>query len=279
MEKVKKVLILGSSGMLGHTLLSTIKSNELFSVYNISRKKMIDKNTIICDVLDFNQLEKNIKKISPDYIINCIGVLIKESNHDPKNAFFLNSYLPNFLESISGRYKFELIHISTDCVFSGNQGGYHEDSVKDAKDVYGISKGLGEVNSPNHLTIRTSIIGPELKSKPEGLFEWVLNNRGKTIDGYTKSMWSGVSTLFLSRAIIFCIQNNIKGLLHISNDKISKYDLISIINDIYDLRINVNKVEGKISDKSLISNRNDFQLSVPAYYEMILEMYELTNQN
>ena len=279
MEKVKKALILGSSGMLGHVMLNTIKSYDFFSIYNISRKKKMDEHTVICNVLDFNDLEKNIQKISPDYIINCIGVLIKESNFDTKNAILLNSYLPNFLESISDKYKFELIHISTDCVFSGDQGGYHEESVKNAKDIYGISKGLGEIISPNHLTIRTSIIGPEIKSNPEGLLEWVIENKDKTIDGFTKSIWSGVTTLVLSRAIIFCIQNNIKGLLHISSNKISKYDLITIVNDIYKLRININKVEGRISDKSLISKRDDFLFPIPSYFEMISEMHEWMNQN
>ena len=150
---------------------------------------------------------------------------------------------------------------------------------KNAKGVYGISKGLGEIISPNHLTIRTSIIGPEIKSNPEGLLEWVIENKGKTIDGYTKSIWSGVTTLVLSRAIIFCIQNNIKGLLHISSNKISKYDLITIVNDIYNLRININKVEGRVSDKSLISKRDDFLFPIPSYFEMISEMYEWMNQN
>lgn len=279
MEKVKKVLVLGSSGMLGHILLRTIKNNELFQVYNIARNKTIHSDTIICDVTDFGKLENKIQEISPDYIINCIGILIKQSSLNIANAILINSYLPHFLDSVSKKYKFHLIHISTDCVFNGKKGAYNEESIKDARDTYGITKGLGEIISPKHLTIRTSIIGPEIKVIKEGLLEWVLNNKGKEIDGYTKSIWSGITTLVLSRAITYCIENDIRGLLHISNHKISKYDLICLVNDIYNLQINVNKVEGKKLDKSLVSVRKDFLFKVPSYPDMITEMYEYMNQN
>jgi dTDP-4-dehydrorhamnose reductase len=279
MEKVKKILVLGSSGMLGHILVTSIKSKKNFQLSNIARKKTIHNDTLICDVTDFKKLEENIKKISPDYIINCIGVLINESKTNPKNAILINAYLPHFLESISEKHNFQLIHISTDCVFYGSEGSYHEGSIKDAKDVYGISKGLGEIISPNHLTIRTSIIGPEIKNHPEGLFEWVLKNKSKKIDGYTESIWSGVTTLVLSRGIIYCVENNIKGLLHIASNKISKFDLICIINEVYKLGVTVKKVKGIESDKSLISNREDFLFNIPSHFEMISEMYDFMNQN
>ena len=279
MEKVKKVLVLGSSGMIGHILVKIIKHNELFQVSNISRRKTIFDDTLICDVTDFKKLEENIKKISPEYIINCIGVLIKESNINPKNAILINAYLPHFLESISEKYNFQLIQISTDCVFSGCDGGYHEESTKDAKDIYGVSKGLGEIISKSHLTIRTSIIGPEIKNQPQGLFEWVLKNKNKKIDGFSESIWSGVTTIVLSKAIIYCIDNNIKGLLHVASNKISKFDLICVINDVFNLGVDVKKVSGKKSDKSLITNRDDFIFNVPSHFEMISQMSDFINQN
>lgn len=264
--------------MLGHILLKTLESYNSFEIFNISRKKRINNSTIICDALEFNKLEKVIKKISPDLIINCIGLLVDKSNNDPKNAILTNSYLPHFLASISDKYGFQMIHISTDCVFSGKDGNYDENSMKDAIDIYGISKGLGEVNSEKHLTIRTSIIGPELKEQSEGLFEWLMSKKGKLIDGYNMSMWSGVTTLVLSRAIVYCIKKNIRGLLHISRDKISKYDLLCLINEIFNLNIEINDVEGKKSDKSLLSIRNDFKFDVPSYSDMIREMYDYMNK-
>ena len=279
MEKVKKILVLGSSGMLGHILVNIIKSKKKFQLSNIARRKTIFNDTLICDVRDFKKLEGNIKKISPDYIINCIGVLINESNNNPKNAILINAYLPHFLDSISEKYNFKLIHISTDCVFNGSEGSYHEESIKDAKDIYGISKGLGEIISPNHLTIRTSIIGPEIKDHPEGLFEWLLKNKSKKIDGYSESIWSGVTTLVLSRGIIYCIENDLKGLLHIASKQISKFDLICIINEVYNLGASVKKVKGKESDKSLITNRKDFLFKIPSHFEMISEMAGFMNQN
>lgn len=279
MEKVKKILVLGSSGMLGHILVDTIKSKKNFQLSNIARRKTIFNDTVICDVTDFNDLEENIKKLSPDFIINCVGVLINESEINPKNAILINAYLPHFLESISEKQNFQLIHISTDCVFNGSIGNYHEGSKKDAKDIYGISKGLGEIISPNHLTIRTSIIGPEIKNHTEGLFEWVLKNKSKKIDGYSESIWSGVTTLVLSKGIIYCIEHNIKGLLHIASNKISKFDLICIINEVYNLGVTIKKVKGKKSDKSLISNRKDFLFKIPSHFQMISEMSDFMNQN
>ena len=279
MEKVKKVLVLGSSGMLGHVLVKIIKHNKLFQVSNIARRKTIFNDTLICDVTDFKKLEEKIKKISPDYIVNSVGILINESKMNPKNAILINAYLPHFLESISKKYNFQLIQISTDCVFSGNTGSYQEDSIKDAKNIYGISKGLGEIISTSHLTIRTSIIGPEIKNQPIGLFEWVVKNKNKEIDGFSKSIWSGLTTVELSKAIIYCINNNIKGLLHIASQKISKFELICIINDIFNLGVNVKKVKGEKSDKSLITNREDFLFKVPSHFEMISEMSDFINQN
>ena len=111
------------------------------------------------------------------------------------------------------------------------------------------------------------------------MFEWVLKNKSKKIDGYTESIWSGVTTLVLSRGIIYCIENNIKGLLHIASNKISKFDLICIINEVYKLGVTVKKVKGIESDKSLISNREDFLFKIPSHFEMISEMYDFMNQN
>ena len=274
MEKVDKILVLGSSGMLGHILVNVLESSKSFNVFNLARNRKINNQTLLCDVTNFSELENHIDSISPDYIINCVGVLINESSKDVKSSILINSYLPHYLDSLSERFKFKLIHISTDCVFSGKKGMYTENSKTDPIDRYGFTKNLGEVVKMNHLTIRTSIVGPELKKNGEGLLTWILKNKRGSIDGFTNSIWSGLTTIELSRAIIYCIKNNLNGLLHIYSSSIAKYDLIKIINDKFNLDIQINKVLGKNSNKSLISIRNDFNHKIPSHLEMISEMHE-----
>ena len=274
MEKIKKVLVLGSSGMLGHVMVDILESYNTFDVHNLSRKRKINNKSIICDIINFKKLEDHINLISPDYVINCIGILIKKSQTDIKSAILINSYLPHYLESISNKFNFRLIHISSDCVFSGIKGNYNEKSKIDPIDTYGLTKSLGEIVNNNHLTIRTSIIGPELKKDGEGLLSWILKNERGNIQGYEKSIWSGLTTLELSKSIIYCIENNLTGLLHVFNNPISKYELVKLINNEFELDIQIKKVPGKTSDKSLSTLRNDFNYEIPSYSKMISEMHD-----
>jgi len=197
----KKILILGSTGMLGHQVFYNLNDVNHFDVYDLSFKNKLRPETIICNVTDFDRLYEIIQEIKPDIIVNCIGILLHGSKENPKNAILLNSYLPHWLADQTSAINSKLIHISTDCVFSGKKGSYSEDDFKDADDVYGRTKALGEVTSGNHLTIRTSIIGPELKKNGEGLFHWIMKQNG-TVNGYTKTIWGGVTTLECSKAII-----------------------------------------------------------------------------
>lgn len=271
---MEKILILGSSGMLGHLVYFRLKSEQNFVVQDISFKKKLDENTIICDVTDFTKLSGIIKEVSPDYIINCIGILIKGSHENPKNSILINSYFPHWLVSEAEAIGAKIIHISTDCVFSGSKGKYSESDFRDADDVYGRGKALGEIISQNHLTIRTSIIGPELKTNGEGLFHWFMMQNG-TVNGYVSAYWGGVTTVELSKTIIKAINQNILGLINVTNgSSISKYDLLSSINQTFKRNIQINAFEGKNIDKSLISIRSDFDSSIPSYISMIQEMKE-----
>tara|TARA_Y100000996_G_C22511203_1_gene638468 strand:- start:419 stop:1273 length:855 start_codon:yes stop_codon:yes gene_type:complete len=273
MEKInKEVLVLGSSGMLGHILTDFLKVDKTFKVYNLSRKRKVDDATIICDVLNYNHLENVIQEIQPNYIVNSIGILVKESMKNPKKAVSVNSDFPHKLKEIAEKYNSSVIHLSTDCVFDGLSGGYDEDSIKTPVDVYGRTKDIGEIISENHLTIRTSIIGPELKNDGDGLFLWIAKNKNLKVDGYEKSIWSGLTTIELSKAIIYCMKNSINGLIHISGSPISKYKLLKLINQEFNFNIEIKKVDGKISDKSLKSKRKEFTYKVPSHQSMILEM-------
>ena len=264
--------------MLGHILLKKLEANESFEVYDLTRLKQNRPNNVACDVINFDSLFKIIKKIKPNIIVNCIGVLINNAKNDPSNAILVNSVLPNKLVHFSKFLEAKLIHISTDCVFDGLKGGYIETDIKTAQDIYGLSKSLGEIIDDKNLTLRTSIIGPELKNNGEGLFSWFINQKGE-VNGFTESIWGGVTTIVLSDIIIKSIKDDLTGLIHVTNGvPISKFNLLSLIKEKFNLTdIKLISVPGKKSDKSLKTNYNYFH--IPTYEEMIAEMREFYLEN
>jgi dTDP-4-dehydrorhamnose reductase len=275
--KPKRVLILGSTGMLGHVVYSTLNSLDSFEIIDVSYREKLNVSTIICDVNDLKKLEKIILEFKPDIIINCIGVLIQGTLRNIERAIFLNAYFPHWLKKLCNVINCKLIHISTDCVFSGNQGENSENTTPHAIDDYGRTKALGEFNLENHLCIRTSIIGPELKINGEGLLQWIFKQKGN-VYGYKNVFWSGVTTLELSKAIVYAIENKINGLWNLTNEiEISKYDLIEKIITVFELsHINLLEDSKKFSNKSLISVRQiDYQ--VPSYSEMLHELKDYHN--
>lgn len=280
MEKEKKkILVLGSTGMLGHVLCQTLYTSKKYHVYNIARKKL-NSDTISIDITDTDKLKKIVYKISPDYIINCVGILVSDSRDNPIDAIKVNSLLPHQLKKMADKINSSIINISSDCVFDGKIGRYSESSTTCPSDIYGKTKMLGEIDDVRHTNIRTSIIGPELFNNSRGLLSWILkNHKSNSIEGYTKSIWSGITTIELSKSIIYCIENSIFGLLHISKPAISKYELINLIIQEFNLNLDLKKVNGKISDKSLISSRNDFNYNIPSYKEMISDMKSFIKLN
>ncbi|MDA9602331.1 SDR family oxidoreductase [Flavobacteriaceae bacterium] len=282
MEKVglKKALILGSSGMLGHVLFNILRKSKNFELFDISYRNKLNSNTIICDVTKTKELEKIIHGIKPNIIINCVGVLLNRSEINPANTIFINSYLPHFLKSICKGINCKIIQISTDCIFSGSKGQYDENDIPDAIDLYGKSKMLGEIINKNDLTIRTSIIGPELKKEGAGLFDWFKRQRGD-INGFSNVYWGGVTTIVLAKKILNCIIENKTGLYHLTNgNKISKYSLLCLISEFFpNKNLKINKTEVKWSDKSLKSIKKNFNHDVPSYREMIEEMKKFIELN
>jgi len=264
--------------MLGHVLLNKLNESKAFQVYDITRNKEERINNFECDLTNFNSLFEIIKEIKPKYIVNCIGVLIKGSIKDPSNAILINSLLPHKLVKYSKTVGSKLIHISTDCVFDGSKGNYIETDNKTAQDIYGLSKSLGEINDDKNLTLRTSIIGPELKNNGEGLFSWFINQKGE-VNGFTESIWGGVTTLELAEVIIKSINENYSGLIHITNGQpISKFELLSLIKNIFELNnIDLKKVSGKKSDKSLNTKYHYF--NIPSYEHMITDMHKYYLEN
>ena len=273
-----KILVLGSTGMLGHQVVNYLTRFDYFIVYDFSYRKKFRKKTMIIDATDGAPLEEAIVKIKPDFIINCIGVLIKGS-HNIERAIYLNAYLPNQLKKIAENINSKLIQISTDCVFSGSKGQYIETDLRDGQGVYSKTKILGEIIDDTHLTLRTSIIGPELKKDGEGLFHWFMNQTGD-ISGYKRVFWSGVTTIELARVIKWSIINNMSGLHHITNNRsINKSDLLQLFKKYTIKNININPVDGKSVNKSLIDTRKKIKYHIPSYDIMVKEMIENVKSN
>ena len=265
-----KILLLGSNGMAGH-LCYNYFVNKGYEVFGTNRD-LDSKNKIFLDIFNLNDLSNKLNKIKPNVIINCIGILVSESMKSPKNAIFVNSFLPHYLDEFCSKNSTYLIHLSTDCVFSGKNGPYNKNSFKDENNYYGLSKNIGEVISDSTLTIRTSIIGPEIKSNGIGLFHWFMNQGGK-IEGYSNVLWSGVTTLFLANFIESILFDKPKGLINLSNNKsISKLDLLQLIKNTWDLDIEIIKCEKKKINKTLINGDLDIGLSVQSYSEMLLDL-------
>ena len=277
---LKRVLILGSTGLIGHQIYNYLKNDGNYELHNIAFREKIEKDTIILDARDENNLIEQIKILKPEYIINCIGILISASNKDPKSAIFLNAYMPHRLEALSNKINAKLTHISTDCVFSGSKKEpYIENDYKDGKDTYAKTKGLGEIISDKHLTLRTSVVGPELKTDGEELFHWFMKQEDE-ISGFTKSIWSGVTTIELAKAVKWSIENNITGLYHVTNNSsITKYELLKLFKKYTKKKIEIKKVDGKDIDKSFIDTRLLLDYEIPTYEKMISDMVDLINDN
>lgn len=278
----KRVLVLGSEGMVGHVVtlkLSALK--DRFEVFNINRSGQFIRPSVQMEVTDFEKLKAYYYTISPDVIINCIGLLNQTAENNPDQAVLINSYLPHFLERITKDTTAKVIHISTDCVFSGAKGGYTESDFKDGKGFYAQSKALGEINNSKDLTLRTSLIGPELKTDGVGLFNWFAAQRG-TIPGYHEVYWTGVTSIEMAKAIIEAINQNITGLYQlVNNDKVSKLELLRLFRKVFDHSPVSNiEPEHKVKhDKSLINTRYNFDYKVPSYDIMIAEMKEWMMNN
>lgn len=274
---MKKVLVIGSTGMLGHVVKKYLIDKK-YDVYETTRNQT---NKYYFDALeDVKKIEEIIASIKPDFIVNCIGILNKKAEDYPSQAILVNSYFPHYLDEMSEKYNYKLIHISTDCVFSGHDGGgYKEDSPKTATTVYGTSKALGEINNNRSLTLRTSIIGPDTNPNGIGLFEWFMKQKDE-VHGFRKAFWSGVTTIELAKQIEIAMNSNLTGLYHITNgQKINKYDLLTIIKDVFNKDIKIIPDDNYSCDKSLVVTREDYKFNIPSYHQMIVEMKEWIENN
>jgi dTDP-4-dehydrorhamnose reductase len=268
------ILVLGASGMAGHIIALYLQELGC-KVTVLSRREFPYCESIICDVFDQAYLKKIILDNRYDVIINCIGILNQEAEINIDKAIYLNSFLPHFLVTVTKEIPTKIIHLSTDCVFSGTKGNYTESDYKDGTSDYAITKSLGEIIDEKNLTIRTSIIGPDMNENGIGLLNWFMK-QNKTINGYHNVIWTGVTTLVLAKAIFEAINQKINGLYNlVNNNTIRKLDLLELFNKNFrESKITILKDETIKSDKSLICTREDFKFQVPTYEEMIIELKE-----
>ncbi len=282
----ERILVLGVTGMLGHTLFKEMGKNEKFEVFGTTRSKSGLENYFtkeellkIRDGVDADNFETVIRAIAgiqPTIIINCIGIIKQlPISQDPLTAITVNSQLPHRLSLVSRTANARLIHISTDCVFDGKKGEYRESDLSTAEDLYGKTKYLGEVHYPHCVTLRTSIIGHELKTN-FSLVDWFMSQEGE-INGFTKAIYSGFPTIEIVNIISnYVIPNKeLSGLYHLSSDAISKYDLLNIVKDNYKKDIKINAFDDFILDRSM--NSDKFKLITgyvaPSWEQLIKDMY------
>jgi dTDP-4-dehydrorhamnose reductase len=278
------VLVIGSSGMLGNAVTRYFSQDTEFVITGTVRSKesialfpeQVRDNIVWgVDVDDFDTITNIIKQQDPDIVINCVGLVKQLSDaNDPLVALPINSLFPHKLARCCAEYNARLIHMSTDCVFSGSKGGYLDDETPDAQDLYGLSKRLGEVDYPNAITLRTSIIGHELNGN-RSLVDWFLSQKG-SVKGFSEAIFSGLPTVEIARIIKdYVIPNkDLRGVYHLSAEPINKYDLLNLIANIYGHKTEIIKDTNFKIDRSLDSSR--FQKAVgfkPApWYEMITTM-------
>ncbi|WP_342421151.1 SDR family oxidoreductase [Paenibacillus sp. FSL E2-0178] len=267
-----KLLILGGNGMAGHMLADFFRRQGKHHVFHTTRDKN-DLGGLYVDADDIAGVEKLVEIVSPHCMINAMGVLNQFAERDVIGAYHVNGFLPHRLRRAADSVHARLIHISTDCVFEGTRGGYTEEDATDGTSVYAITKSLGEVRDPGHLTIRTSIIGPEIRSGGIGLMEWFLAQKGR-VTGYERVMWNGVTTLELAKVISSLLDSDLSGLIHLAHPRpVSKYELLQMMQSAFhkeDVKIIPERVH--VQDRTLISTRSDVNFELPSYPEMLAEL-------
>ncbi len=261
--------------MAGH-LISLYFREQGHEVVGFARQQsaLLD-TTVVGDASDFPLIQKTIEEGSFDAVINCIGLLNQFAEDNKAMAVLLNGYLPHWLTEITKDTTTRIIHMSTDCVFAGNDGPYYEDSFPNGATFYDRSKAIGEINTNKDLTFRNSIVGPDIKPSGIGLFNWFMKQEGE-IGGFTGAIWTGVTTYTLAKAMEQALKENLTGLYNlVNNESINKYDLLGLFNKYFrggEVKINPND---KLQlDKSLRRKRKDFSFVVPSYEQQVKEMRE-----
>lgn len=260
-----KILVLGASGMLGNAMTRVLSEKADWQVHGTVRSensKRFFRADIAgrllsgVDVEQHDSLTQAFIRVRPDVVINCVGLIKQLADaDDPLQAIPINALLPHRLARLCELSGARLVHMSTDCVFAGDKGGYRESDPADAKDLYGRSKFLGETAYPHTVTLRTSIIGHELQSA-HGLVGWFLSQQERC-SGFTRAIFSGLPTVALAQIVrdIVILRTGLSGVYHVAAQPISKYDLLKLIADVYGKTIEITPSDQLVIDRSLNADR------------------------
>lgn len=267
-----KFLVLGCNGMAGH-LISLYLKEQGHDVLGFARRKSKYVVSVEGDACDTVLLKEIINQGKFDTVINCIGLLNQFAENNKAQAAFLNGYLSHYLAEITTSMHTQIIHMSTDCVFSGKRGQYTEQDFPDGETFYDRSKALGELNDEKNLTLRNSIVGPDINPNGIGLLNWFMQQKGE-INGYTKAIWTGQTTLQLAKTMELAAKERVCGLINaVPSTSINKYELVSLFN--HYLRhdeVTINPIDGINADKSLIRTNRNWEYQIPDYDTMVAEM-------
>ncbi|OEF81414.1 dTDP-4-dehydrorhamnose reductase family protein [Vibrio breoganii] len=284
-----KVIVIGATGMLGYSIFSNLSELSNLDVYGTVRTvnglekffPSIDKLIPNVDVKNFETLETAVLAVKPDVVINCIG-LIKQHDVSKQHveAIEINALLPHKIAQLCDTIEARLVHFSTDCVFDGKVGNYVESDLPTATDLYGKSKCLGEVDYGKHVTLRTSIIGHELKSSVS-LIDWFLGQED-SVRGFSKAVFSGLPTAYVAKVLADYVLPNssLSGLYQLSVDPIDKFSLISKVADVYNKKIEIDRFEDFVIDRSLDSTkfREETGFVPPNWDELVAFMHSDYNK-
>ena len=274
-----KFLVLGCNGMAGH-MISIYLSENGHDVTGFAKSESHFVNTVTGDARDTELLKSTIAEGKYDAVINCIGILNKFAEDDQESATFLNAYLPHFLSKMAKETGTYIIHMSTDCVFSGKKGQYKEDDQRDGESFYDRSKALGELDDEYSVTLRNSIVGPDIKKTGIGLMNWFMQQDGP-VKGFKHAIWTGQTTLQLAKTMERAAIQEPHGIYNmVPDDSISKYELLKLFNKIRPNPIEIIPEDNFTADKSLIRTRYDgFDYKIPDYQTMVAELGDWMKQH
>lgn len=267
-----RFLILGCNGMAGHTISLYLKEQG-HDVFGFDRRPSQLVESVAGDARDPAFVRELIGVNRYDTVINCIGILNQFAERDKALATYLNAYLPHYIASLTEGTDTQVIHMSTDCVFSGKRGQYTEDDLRDGTTFYDRSKALGELEDDKNITLRNSIVGPDINPQGIGLLNWFMQQSGE-VNGFTGAMWTGQTTLQLAKTMEVAARERAHGLYNtVPDTSISKCDLLKLFNRyIRKDKVDIIPVDRMAADKSLKRTRWDFSYKIPDYEQMVVEL-------
>lgn len=265
------IFVIDSAGVVGHAVALYFQQQG-HQVTGYSEKPFDLVNTVSGSLMDAERIGREVQQGDYDAVIYCAAIVNEAAEADKAGALFINAYLPHFLEKLTEGTKTVVVHRSTDCIFSGEKGGYTLQDLPDAKSFYARTKVLGELVNQKDITIRTSLVGPDYNKSGSSLFNWFYNQQGE-VNGFANAIWTGLTTIEFARQIEHLLQIKAHGLFQLVPDSaISKYELLRLFEKYFPGNRKINRVESRQVDKSLLPENNGCDVTVPGYEAMVKDM-------